>query len=87
MNNDFVNGLFETTSGLFGLINIFRLVKDKELKGISWIPTFFFTIWGFWNVYYYPTLHQTFSFIGGIFISSVNIFWLILVFHYRTTTK
>jgi hypothetical protein len=81
--NDLVNGLFECCSGFFCWINIFKLIKDKELKGVSWIPLSFFTLWGFWNLFYYPSLNQTLSFIGGISIVIANVVWLSLVFYYK----
>jgi hypothetical protein len=66
--NDVVNGCFEIGSALFCIINIVKIIKDKKLMGISWIPTFFYSIWGMWNLYYYPSLGQMFSFIGGLAI-------------------
>jgi hypothetical protein len=85
--NDLINGLFECCSGFFCWINIYRLVKDKCLKGVSWIPLSFFTLWGFWNLYYYPSLHQMLSFLGGLSIVFANIVWLSLVFYYKFRTK
>jgi hypothetical protein len=81
--NDIINGSLELTSALFCTINIFKLVKDKEIKGVSWLPTFFYMIWGIWNLYYYPSLGQVFSFVGGVFIFAVNIVWLLLLFYYN----
>jgi hypothetical protein len=85
--NDFINGCFELTSGLFCAINIFKLVKDKTLKGVSWIPIGFFTIWGVWNLYYYTSLSQPLSVIGGVGICISNTIWLILVFYYKRKEK
>lgn len=81
--NDLINGLFEIISGLLSFINIKKLLKDKQLKGISWIPVIFFTLWGLWNLYYYPSLNQILSLIGGMFILSSNLVWLILVFYFH----
>lgn len=85
--NDVINGGFEFISGLFCLINVFRLLKDKIVMGVSAIPTGFFSLWGIWNLYYYPTLNQWFSFIGGIFLVSINVWWLYLVFYYELKTE
>lgn len=87
MNNDIINGSFEVASALFSLINIFKLVKDKEIRGVSWLPVAFFNVWGIWNLYYYPSLNQMFSFVGGIAIFSANAVWLALVFYYHKTRK
>ena len=61
MNNDLINSLFEISAGLLNTMNIFRIFKDKTTKGISWIPLSIFTMWGAWNLYYYPSLNQTLS--------------------------
>lgn len=82
-NNDLINGSFELLSGVFSTINIFRLIKDKEVKGISFIPILFFTLWGIWNLYFYSNLGLTLSFIGGICITVVNTIWLMLYTYYR----
>lgn len=87
MKNDLINGLFELFSGILCILNITKIIQDKELKGISWIPLLFFTLWGAWNLYYYPSLNQTLSFIGGLFIFFSNIVWLILIVYYKYKTK
>lgn len=87
MSNDLINGFFELCGGLLYVINIRRLIRDKEVRGVSWIPTLFFTFWGAWNLYYYPSLNQTLSFIGGIFIFTTNAIWIYLVFYYKWKHK
>ena len=79
---DMVNGLFEACGGLALCANIKQLLKDKQVKGIHWGSTLFFTSWGLWNCFYYPHLDQWFSFLGGIFIATANIVWLALRVHY-----
>ncbi len=83
MTNDLINGLFELSGALLLSLNVRRLLKDKQLKGVSWLPTLFFTSWGIWNLHYYPSLDQWFSFLGGCAIVSVNTIWLFLLFYYR----
>jgi len=83
MSNDLINSLFEFGASAFLIINIRILLKDKKLMGVSWVPTAFFTIWGVWNLYYYPSLNQISSFIGGLAIFSINVIWLFLVFYYK----
>jgi len=83
MTNDLINGSFELLSGLLTILNIVKLIKDKQLKGISYIPIVFFTMWGIWNLYYYPSLNQIYSFIGGMIITIVNLVWLMLLIYYK----
>lgn len=85
--NDCINGGFELIGGLLYIINIVKLVKDKEVKGVSWIPTAFFTAWGAWNLYYYPSLNQWASFAGGVVIFLSNITWIGLVIYYALKKK
>lgn len=85
--NDIINGTLELFGGLLCTINIFRLMKDKQVKGVSWVPMLFFTFWGGWNLYYYPSLNQTFSFIGGMSVFASNTTWLLLVLHYHKKNK
>jgi hypothetical protein len=87
MNNDLINGLFEGIGGILNTITIYRVVKDKGIKGVSTIPTIFFILWGIWNLYYYPSLNQPYSFIGGILIVITNIIWVALVIKYYIQNK
>lgn len=66
LNADLVNGLFELFGGLLLALNCFRLYRDKRLAGVSIIPTTFYALWGYWNLFYYPSLHQWMSFVGGL---------------------
>lgn len=84
---DMINGLFEFVSGMLFLLNIRIILRDKDVQGISLIPTTFFTTWGFWNLYYYSNLDQWFSFYGGIFLVTTNAIWLGLALHYRKKNK
>lgn len=81
---DIINGLFELLGGSLLILNIIQLRKDKCIKGVSWTPVAFFTSWGLWNLYYYPSLEQWFSFFGGLFIVVINSVWLALVLYYNS---
>jgi hypothetical protein len=83
MTNDLINGGFELLGGFLLLLNVLELYKHKEVKGVHWGPTVFFTSWGFWNLYYYPSLDQWFSFLGGLVIITVNSTWLYLIWYYK----
>ena len=86
-NNDLINGVIELFAAALSLLNVRIIMRDKAIRGVSWVPTLFFTAWGCWNLYYYPSLDQICSFIGGLFIFAVNMVWLYLVFHYRIINK
>ncbi len=81
--SDFINGSFEFAGSFFLFINCLRTMKDKKVKGVSIISTSFFASWGIWNLYYYPSLGQWWSFFGGVSIVVMNIFWVCLMIKYR----
>ena len=80
---DSINGLLELSGSLFILMSILRLHKDKVVRGIHWIHPTFFTVWGLWNLYYYPLLGQTWSFIGGIGVTVANLVWVGQIVYYK----
>ena len=80
---DKVNGGFEILGGFFITLNVIALLQDKAVAGVDWRAIAFFTVWGYWNLYYYPKLRQRISFWGGMFVAIVNTIWLILLIHYR----
>lgn len=82
--NDMINGLlFELIGGLLLWKNVAAIRRDKKIAGVDWRPTVFYFTWGIWNLYYYPSLGQWFSFLGGILIVTANGIWLLYVYKYR----
>ncbi len=79
---DLINGLFEAFGGCMLWLNVRQIIKDKAVKGVHWLSTSFFTLWGYWNIYYYPHLGQWFSFAGGLLIVAGNTVWIILILKY-----
>lgn len=87
MTNDLINGLFEGLGAILCWFNVTRLRKDKEVKGVSWAVQAFFSLWGIWNLYYYPSLGQWASFWGGVGLVSGNATWVILAIKYSRSDK
>lgn len=87
MNNDLANGLFELLGAVFLTLNVKQLIHDKQSKGIHWWSSIFFTSWGIWNLWYYPTLSQWYSFAGGVLLAIVNVIWLALRVYYTPRCK
>lgn len=87
ISGDFINGCFECIGGLLTFLSCFRLYKDKEVKGVSLVPLLFFTMWGFWNLYYYPSLDQWMSFVGGLIIVLANTIWISLAVYYTVQNR
>jgi uncharacterized membrane protein YfcA len=80
---DGVNGAFELSGGLFLFLNVIRLLKDKKVSGVSLAPVVFFSVWGLWNLVYYPSLGQWCSLVGGITVVVMNTVWVVLAIYYR----
>jgi len=79
---DLANAIKEVVAGLFCWNNVRLLIRDKEVKGVSILTIAFFSLWGYWNLYYYPWLNQILSFIGGLVVVSANTTWVILAVYY-----
>jgi len=80
--SDMINGLFELIGSGFLVLNVLKLRQDKEVKGVSWVAVGFFFLWGLWNLFYYPSLGQYYSFAGGCCIATVNAVWLVMLIWY-----
>lgn len=77
------NAFFEGGLALLLTLNIKQLVKDREVKGVKLLPSIFVTAWGYWNLFYYPHLHQWASFVGGAGVCAMNTTWLYLAMKYK----
>ena len=74
---DITNGLVELGGAYFTWRNAIQLQRDREIKGVYWPATAFFTGWGLWTLIYYPAIQQWLSFIGGLVLVSGNLVWVI----------
>lgn len=76
MTGDHINGAFEMVGALFTWRNAWQLHRDKEIRGVYWPITGFFAAWGVWNLWYYPSLAQWWSFSGGVLLVLGNAAWV-----------
>ena len=80
---DFINGCFEFCGFMFIVPTIYKTWADKGVMGI-WIgQVAFFTVWGLWNLVYYPHLNQWFSLAGAVMVCLCNLIWLGQIVYYR----
>lgn len=77
--DDIINGSIEFVGAFFVWMNVVKLWRDRQIRGVYWPTTAFFAVWGGWNLYYYPSLQQWFSFFGGMFIALGNLTWILLL--------
>ena len=82
MTPDLINGLFEAFAGLFVLNHCRVLLHDRAVAGVSIASVAFFTLWGIWNLWYYPNLGQLWSLAGAVFIVLANAVYVGLLIHF-----
>ncbi len=84
---DILNGSFELFGGIFILLSVIKLHREKKVRGVSFIHVGYFALWGYWNIYYYPYLNQWLSFLGGLAVTGINTFWLGQLIYYTILEK
>lgn len=80
---DRINSIFEVVGGVFVLLNVLQVLKDRQVHGVSITAVGFFTVWGFWNLIYYRKLGQCWSWWGSASVTIVNTIWLSLLIYWR----
>ena len=75
---DLFNATFELLGAAFQLMNVKALLRDRQIQGVSWVPSLFFWSWGLWNLYFYSHLGQWASLVGGMALTVVNLVWLVM---------
>lgn len=79
MSPDRINALLEYMGVLFALYNCHILIQDNgQVSGVSIASIAFFTVWGVWNLFYYPHLGQKASAIAAGGLVAANGAWLVL---------
>jgi len=84
---DNINGAFEMAGGAFVALNVLRLHRDKNVRGVSMVTVAFFTVWGAWNLIYYPALDQWWSALGASSVAIMNTVWLGQIIYYTRKEK
>lgn len=82
MTPDLINGLIEFVGSYFTWVNVYRVHQDRGYAGIYLPAILFFWSWGLWNLYYYPSLGQWWSFWGGVSLNLANLCWLGAMVYY-----
>jgi hypothetical protein len=85
--NDLINSFFEVFGAMMLFNNCRLLWIHKRVQGVSVLTTAFFTVWGVWNLYFYPANHLWLSFVGGVFLASANVLWVLMATHFAFRQK
>lgn len=75
-NGDNGNAFFEAGGALVVWRNVLQIHRDRQVKGVWWPIWAFYTVWGGWNLWYYPSLGQWHSFAAGIALFAGNLVWV-----------
>lgn len=78
-----INGAFEFGAGCVTLLDVRAVLRDKAVRGVDWRVTGFFIVWGIYNLAFYLYLGQWFSWVGGIFVTVVNLLYAVFLLRYR----
>jgi hypothetical protein len=57
------------------------------VRGTSLLTVLFFTLWGGWNLYYYPSLGQTLSGACALLVTVTNALYLLLALRFRRAER
>jgi len=81
--SDLITGILEVTAGFFQFLNCRQIIRDREIKGVLWHLTFFYTSWSLWDVWYFAHLGQWFAWAGTWVVLSASVLWLHLAIYYN----
>ena len=78
------NAFFEIVGAVTVWLNVRALLKSRKVRGVDWRTWVFFTLWGWWNIFYYgPYLGQWLSWWAGLVLVSANTTWVVLAYRAR----
>ena len=84
MTLDIINSILISIAGGFISVSVLKLYKDKLVHGVSPVHVGFFTAYGFWHVYFFYSLDQWWSVMGGVVATTMNTIWFIMLIYYLT---
>ena len=79
---DIVNMTFFFSSSFVIWLNVMKIYKDKQIRGVKLIPGVFFCVSCSWGIFYYVKLGQPWSVIGMILMAIANFAWTFLAIYY-----
>ena len=80
---DMLNSIFEGGLSIFLAMSVYKLYKDKMVRGVYWPMVAFTMSWGYFNLWFYPAIDQWWSFFAGIAVVIANTAWLSQMLYYN----
>lgn len=68
-------------------LNVYRIVKDKEVSGVSVIPTGVFLVTTIVEIFYFSARFEWWNAAGAFGMFSGNLTWIILYIIYQKDKK
>lgn len=84
---DSINALFEASASIFILLHVRRVWQDRLVRGVSVPAIGFFFLWGLWNIFYYPSIDQFYSFLGGLAVVAANFAYVASLIYFTWREK
>ena len=82
MYDQIISG-FIFVAGIFYVLNLLKLIKDKDIKGISKLSIVFFSIWNIWTLFFFLMVTEFWWTIGAyIIVTVLNVVYIILMIKY-----
>ena len=79
---DLINAFFEGAGAILTWLNVLRIRRDREIKGIDWRISAFWSAWGLWNLHYYYAVGHMLSWAAGAVLVAGNICWVAHAIYY-----
>ena len=87
MSKDLINFSIQIIYNICIWFNVYKIFKDKEVKGVSLLVSLFFGLAPLWAMYYFFKLGQPLSVISSFLMCLGNLVWLIFACYYRKLEK
>lgn len=84
---DVTNACFEGGGAVLTWLNVARIRRDREVKGVDWRVTAFWSLWGLWNIRYYVGVGHPLSAVAGTVLALGNITWVLHAVAYASRPK
>jgi hypothetical protein len=84
---DLINAALNMGGAVAISTSIFRVLRDKMVKGVHWGMLIFFITWSIWNLVLYTHVGLWYSFLAGIIMVITEATYLFLLIFYSKIEK
>ncbi|XAI95940.1 hypothetical protein [Microcystis phage Mwe-JY26] len=83
MTPDIINAGFQLLAAFLIAMHCRAVWKARDVAGVSIFATFCFALWGVWNVYYFATLGQVWSYYAAYACAAAHAAYMSLLLTFR----